>query len=192
MDRMVARGRFWFCSQIELKKRGGRRLYCYFHLNAPFSPFLGSLFHFFILNKDLVLDNIEEGRYGEFGDYGEKFLNLNSAGSGPYKIKDFDYGSHISLEQNPDYWLPLDINCTDEWTYYASLPTSTIKVMLEKRELELCGHDISLEALASCDAIEGVDIGIMGQGDVFMACSIQQKHQRMNFTSEKLCLGHGL
>ncbi len=169
MDRMVARGQgfgYMFTDRIN-ETEVVDDYTVIFHLNSPFSPFLGSLFHFFILNKDLVLNNTVDGRYGELGDYGEKYLNLNSAGSGPYKIKEFDYGSHITLEQNPDYWLSLDPNCTDEWTYYASLPTSTIKVMLEKRELELCGHDISLEALASCDAIDGVDIGIMGQGDVF-------------------------
>jgi len=169
MDRMVTRGQgfgYLFTDRV-VNTEVVDDYTVSIHLKVPFSPFLGALYQFFIVNKDLVMENIEEGKYGEFGDYGEKFLNLNEAGSGPYKIKEFDYGSHITLEQNPEYWIPVDPNCPDEWKYYATLPTSTIKVMLQKRELELCGHDISLEALKTCDAMEGIEIGVMGQGDVF-------------------------
>jgi peptide/nickel transport system substrate-binding protein len=168
MDRLATRGQgYGFLYSDRIKQTKVIDKYTVeFHLTSRFAPLLSSLQFFFILNKDLVLENIQDGRYEEFGDYGEKYLNLNAAGSGPYKLKEFDYGSHITFEQNPDYWLPLDPNCPDEIKFYAGLPTSTVKIMFEKRELEYCGHDLSMEALKTIDAIEGVDIGDMEQGAV--------------------------
>lgn len=132
-----------------------------FHLNYPFAPFAGALFSFFIINKDLVLENIEEGRYGEFGDYGKKYLNLNGAGSGPYKIREFNYATHITLDQNSDYWLPFDPNNPTEWTYRGGLESFTAKVLLETREIEAVGEELPPETLAVIDQIDGVSIGVI-------------------------------
>lgn len=138
-----------------------------FHLKYSFGPFLGTLYRFFIINKELVLENVEEGRYGELGDYGEKFLNLNEAGSGPYMLKGFNYAAYITLKQNSNYWLPMDENCPDEWKMSGNLESITAKTLLAKREIEATGEGLSLETLNSCDKIEGVDIGIINRGDVF-------------------------
>jgi len=163
MDRLVTRGEgfgYLFADRI-VKTEVIDKYTVAFHLKDSFGPLIGALFQFFVLNKDLVLENIEPGKYGEFGDYGEKFLNLNEAGSGPYKLKEFDYATHITLIQNTDYWLPLDPNCPDEWTYTGGLESFTAKVLLEKREVEAVGEELPLETLNVCDQIEGVSIGVV-------------------------------
>jgi len=84
-----------------------------FNLTKPDSAFLASLVLFRIVNKKLVLANIEEGKYGKFGDYGTKFLRTHEAGSGPYTISDYKYGEYVTLKRFDKYpltqWKPNSI-----------------------------------------------------------------------------------
>ncbi len=78
-----------------------------FNLKAQFAPFVRSLFMLFILNKDLVLANIESpGPYGEMGDYGKNYLLNHDAGSGAYMVKEFQLEEYLLMLKNPNYWVP--------------------------------------------------------------------------------------
>ena len=163
MDRMIAIGEgmaYLFYGRIDETEVIDKYTVA-FRLDYPFAPFAGALFRFFIVNKDLVLENVESGKYGEFGDYGQEFLNLNGAGSGPYQMKEYNYATHITLKQNTDYWLPLDPNCPDEWTYKGGLESFTAKTLLQTRGIEAVGEELPPESLAVIDKIEGVSIGIV-------------------------------
>src|SRR6266481_3877553 len=50
------------------------------------------------VNGKLLTANKAEGQYGEFGDYGVKYLQNKDAGSGPYAIADFRAGEGITLK----------------------------------------------------------------------------------------------
>jgi len=137
-----------------------------FHLDQPFGPLLGALARFWIVNKDLVLENITEGAHGDFGDYGSQFLSSNAAGSGPYKIKEFNYQTGVTLEQNPDYWIPLDPNSPDEWRSMGTTEPIVAKTQMPKRNIEVMGVPLPNEVLAELDKVEGIDLGFQDSGDV--------------------------
>lgn len=137
-----------------------------FHLDKPFGPLLGALVVFRIVNKDLVSKNFRKGPHGDFGDYGTGFLSKNEAGSGPYKIKVFDYLTGITLERNPDYWIPLDPNCPDEWVSTGTLENIVAKTQFPKRNLEMWGGSLPNEILAELDEVEGIDLARENSGDV--------------------------
>jgi len=84
-----------------------------FHLEKPDPSFLASLLIFKILNKDQILGHKEPGKYGEFGDYGVKWINTHDAGSGPYRVAKRIHGDRLVLERFKDYslrkWKPNSI-----------------------------------------------------------------------------------
>lgn len=71
-----------------------------FTLSKPFGPFVEALLRLYILNKDQVMANIEKpGMYGEFGDYGKRWLLTNDAGSGPYKLIEMRLEEYLLAEK---------------------------------------------------------------------------------------------
>ncbi len=136
-----------------------------FHLKKTFGPFISTLYKFFILNKDLVMANIERpGPYGDMGDYGKKYLLTNAAGSGPYTVKEFSMEEQLYMVQNLNYWLPLDPNFPDEFKMILTTEPITVKTMMSRRELEITDVNQTPEALAALDKIEGVDIAQFSVG----------------------------
>ena len=81
-----------------------------FNLDKRNPAFLPSLFIFWIVNKDLVMKNLQDGPHGKFGDYGKKFFGSHDAGSGPYRAVSLKYGDSVVLERYPEYtfeaWKP--------------------------------------------------------------------------------------
>ena len=75
-----------------------------FTLNNAYAPFVPSLTQLFIVNKDLVMENIADGEFGETGDYGQGFLSTNEAGSGPYTLTRYERASIMELDAFEDYW----------------------------------------------------------------------------------------
>lgn len=60
---------------------------------------------FFPLNKDLVLEHLQAGKYGEFGDYGEDWLSTHDAGSGPYIMESHKMGESLEATRFKEYFL---------------------------------------------------------------------------------------
>jgi len=75
---------------------------------------MGALFLLKIINKKLIMKNLEKGNYGELGDYGVKYFVLNDAGSGPYTILEHKQGNYLKMKQFEAYplepWKPNSIN----------------------------------------------------------------------------------
>ena len=107
-------------------------------LDSPDPAFLARLTIFRILNKNLVMKNKNPGRFGEFGDYGEKFLTTQDAGSGPYKVISMKHGDRLVLEKFQDYslakWGP---NSIDRMTLFIIPEHVTIAAKFEKGELDM-------------------------------------------------------
>jgi peptide/nickel transport system substrate-binding protein len=61
------------------------------------------LVRLYILNKDQVMANIQDGSYGEYGDYGKEWLTTNDAGSGPYTVKEMKKQEHLYAVKFPDF-----------------------------------------------------------------------------------------
>jgi peptide/nickel transport system substrate-binding protein len=76
-----------------------------FNLKEVDPTFVRALVNLKIVNSKLLTANKAEGQYGEFGDYGVKYLQNKDAGSGPYAIADFRAGEGITLKAFEGYKL---------------------------------------------------------------------------------------
>lgn len=113
-----------------------------FILDKPNAIFLETLTLFFPLNKDLVLENIEDGKYGEFGDYGENWLLTHDAGSGPYMMISHEMGESMEAIRFKEYflgwedWKPNE-EPIERLKFIMETETSTLMMMLKNRQLDL-------------------------------------------------------
>lgn len=143
-----------------------------FILSETVGPFETNIVRLYILNEDLVMANLEDGEYGEFGDYGKKFLLTNDAGSGAYTIKEFPLESYVLMEKYPDYWGRnyvgmIEDDSPDLVQFFGITEPITVRTMLANRELEITDQWQPEESLATLDALEGVDIARIVNGGVF-------------------------
>lgn len=76
-----------------------------FALDKPSSSFLTALVTFKVVNKALVLKNLQDGPHGDMKDYGAAFVRTNDAGSGPYSLATYSQGELVTLGRFADYAL---------------------------------------------------------------------------------------
>ena len=129
-----------------------------FRLAKPFGPFLTTLTRLYIVNKDLVMANLKEGPFGEFGDYGKEFLNTNSAGSGAYMVQEFDVATRLVMEKFADYFAFIDPLAPDIFELIGTTEAVTVRTGMTNREIEISDQWQTAEAFASLDEIEGIEI----------------------------------
>jgi len=60
-----------------------------FTLDKPSASFLQALVTFKIVNKALILANLQDGPHGGMKDFGAAFVRTNDAGSGPFQLRAF-------------------------------------------------------------------------------------------------------
>ena len=117
-----------------------------FNLSEKDPAFMYSLFLFKVLNKDFVLKNKEEGRYGEFGDYGVKFLQNHDAGSGPYMVVENKHGNYLKMKRFEEYpltkWKP---NSIDLITVYIIPEMVTLAAKLKKGEVDMVAWSLDVK-----------------------------------------------
>lgn len=131
-----------------------------FHLEEPFGPFLNILTRLYIVNSELVKENIKaDGPYGEMGDYGTEFLNVNDAGSGAYMVRSFDVSSELIMDRFPDFFGEVAPNAPEEVRLIGTTEAATIRTWMSNRELEISDQWQTAEALASLDNLAGIEIG---------------------------------
>jgi len=76
-----------------------------FLLDKPSAIFPDTLALFFVVEKDLVLENVDpNGSYGENGDYGENWLATHDAGTGPYMMTSHIPGQRLDAVRFVDYF----------------------------------------------------------------------------------------
>jgi len=75
-----------------------------FNLDKPSALFPDTLVLFFPLEKNLILQNIGAGTYGEFGDYGGEWLQTHDAGAGPYVMTNNIPGQRLDAARFVDYF----------------------------------------------------------------------------------------
>lgn len=115
-----------------------------FNLEKRDPAFLAALISFKILNKKLILQNKQPGRYGEFGDYGAKWIQGNDAGSGPFMVLEHKHGDYLKTKRFEKYrlakWHP---NAPDLVTFYFIPEMVTMATKFQKGELDIT--DTTLE-----------------------------------------------
>jgi len=140
-----------------------------FTLSKPYAPFLASLVRLPIVNKDLVLKNIQPGDYGDLGDYGQAFLSANDAGSGPYMVVSHNPQELTVLRKFGDYFLGFAPKAPDVVRLRYSLEPSTVRTLMVRREHEITSQWLPPEILRALAKKKGIDlITEGGQGNFFM------------------------
>lgn len=130
-----------------------------FHLTKPDPSLLASLLIFKILNKDEILKHKETGKYGEFGDYGVKWIDTHDAGSGPYRVLERVHGDRLVLEKFKDYslreWRP---NSIDRFVFYITPELVTIATKMKKGEIDLADWTLPPETMKELERMEGIRV----------------------------------
>ncbi|NLJ99686.1 MAG: ABC transporter substrate-binding protein [Clostridia bacterium] len=129
-----------------------------FTLEKPFGPFLSTLVRMCVLNKDQVMENIQDGPYGDMGDYGKEWLITNDAGSGPYMVEELKKQEYLRGVKFEDYWGGWDEDAPEAFEILGTTSPSTIRTLMTRKELEITDQWQTKEALAALNDLPGVEI----------------------------------
>lgn len=130
-----------------------------FILNNPYGPFVSTLARMYIVNEDLVMANLADGTYGEYGDYGTAWLLTHDAGSGPYQFKELVQNDYFLAERFEDWHKGWENeNAPEEFMIIYGVEPSTVRTMMASQQLEITDMWQTPESLASIDALEGVEL----------------------------------
>lgn len=127
-----------------------------FQLTQSHSPFLASLVQFFIVNKNLVMENLQPGDFGEFQDYGQAFLVENEAGSGAYEVSQFQPGSLVVFDAFEDYWKGWEPGQATRVNFRVIGEHATEKLMIEQGEADIVEQWLDPQLFDDLKKVEGV------------------------------------
>ncbi|GBC70706.1 putative D,D-dipeptide-binding periplasmic protein DdpA [Candidatus Calditenuaceae archaeon HR02] len=146
-------------------------------LTKPFGPFLITLVRLYIVDSELVKQHIAEGPYGEMGDYGKNWLMAGEqdAGSGPYKLLEHKRGESVTLVKFDGYWGDTAPNSPTKVIMYGFTEPTTIRAMIEKRQLEVTDQWQPLENYDAMAKIPGVKIAKVPSAMIFYIMLHTQK-----------------
>lgn len=123
-----------------------------FHLNRAYPPFLATLVVFFIVNKDLMMENKEAGDYGEFGDYSVKYLENADAGSGPYMLESWTRGEKAIFMKFEDYFRGWEEKSVDRVNFIIVREEATALLMAKTGDADLGHQWFTVEGHEELDA----------------------------------------
>lgn len=139
-----------------------------FHLTKTYGPLLNTLIRFFVVEKAVVMDNLDMSTklYGEFGDYGKGFLLVNDAGSGPYKTKELKLEEYLLGEQFPQYFLGWGENAPQYFRLENVHDPVAQKTAFANQTLEITVDSLPMETYAEIEKMnEGAEyLHIPGAG----------------------------
>jgi len=130
-----------------------------FELVRDYGPFLKSLIHLPIMNEEQVMANIlEDGTYGEFGDYGKEWLVTHDAGSGPYMVKEMKTAEYLLAERFPGYWKGVKEDSPEFFRMIGTTEAVTVRTLMSRKELEISDEWQTAEAYEKLAEIPGVKV----------------------------------
>lgn len=142
-----------------------------FKLSQPFPALHHALTRGYIVNSALVQANVQDD------DFGETWLGINDAGSGPYRLVDFAAQQSFTLEKFEEYWKGWDGDHVDRAIFQA-IPEETA------RQLALESGQIDWALLTSVDVWKGLQDNDQIQS--FSDPTITMYHFALNHTNEYL------
>jgi len=137
-----------------------------FRMKQTFGPFIASLVRMAVLNKDVVMANLQEGSYGEFKDYGKQYLLTNDAGSGPYQMAEMHMEDYMLAQRFDGYWQPFAENPPEQFKVMAVNDPATIRTLMNRQELEITDEWQAVENLQAMAAMDGVTVPNMYTGAI--------------------------
>ena len=109
-----------------------------FTLATEYAPFLGAMVRLPIIDSKFLMTHKADGKFGEFGDYGEAYMADHDAGSGAYTVVSHTPEGETNLAKFPGYFLGVPASAPDKVRIRYSLAAATV------RELVASGqHDMT-------------------------------------------------
>ncbi len=142
MDRLMALGKGYSGIMGKVTSRVVDTYVVDFSLGKPNAIFPETLTLFWTVNRDLVLEHIKPGDYGEFGDYGQDWLGANDAGCGPYMMVSHSPGERMEAMRFDDYFLgwpegTLEEAPIERLIFIMNYETATLMMLLKSQQLDL-------------------------------------------------------
>jgi peptide/nickel transport system substrate-binding protein len=119
------------------------------------------------------------------GDYGNKWLKTNEAGSGPFKLKAWKASESLVFEANIDHWKTIP-KLTKVIIRHINDP-STGRIMLEKKDLDIvCG--LKYEQAEQIKDVELVQVPVM----VTRYLSLNQKNKNLTIPEVRQAIRYAI
>jgi peptide/nickel transport system substrate-binding protein len=129
-----------------------------FTLEKPAGAFYSGLVRLGIVDSKTVMANKQAGDFGEFGDYGGKWLLHNSAGTGAYKVVSHKRTERTKLIKFKDYFLGHQPKAPDVAFFtYANIDLAVI-AMFKRGEMDVVRPLIQPETKKELLKIKGVTL----------------------------------
>ncbi|RKJ70007.1 ABC transporter substrate-binding protein, partial [Butyricicoccus sp. 1XD8-22] len=127
-----------------------------FTLNNAYAPFVSTLTQLFIVDSELLKENSIDGNFGEFGDYGQAYIEDNVAGSGPYKLTEWNRGSHLNFSKNESYWKGWKEGQLEEVQMKIVTEQATVKTMLNSGDADMVHQWLTVDAYEEFKKASGI------------------------------------
>jgi peptide/nickel transport system substrate-binding protein len=120
-----------------------------FTTTEPYGPFIGTLPQLRIVDSELLKEHESDG------DWGNAWLEEpNVAGSGAYKLEEFQSGEQIRLKRFEDYWRGWEGNYFDEALLTTIEENSTIALKIPEGPYATTGYGLARETYENIDEHE--------------------------------------
>jgi peptide/nickel transport system substrate-binding protein len=129
-----------------------------FELSRSYAPFLPIMVLVFIVDKEAVMNNLEDGDYGERGDYGQAYINNNDAGSGAYQLDEFSRGNSITFAKYDDYFKQFPDGSFDSIEVRIITENSTVQTLMKNGELDMTGQYQNSQTYSAIDQMENARV----------------------------------
>jgi peptide/nickel transport system substrate-binding protein len=140
-----------------------------FECSRPYPAFLHFAELICPVNKDLVMEHLADGDFGEYGDYGVEWMITHDAGSGPYMIEEHRPNDYLLVTRFHDYFLGWDMSWApagtvpiEKFQQICTVESATIKSLMKNRQLALTNFYQSKQTWDELDAIEGIELTQVG------------------------------
>ncbi|GCF14454.1 peptide ABC transporter [Haloarcula mannanilytica] len=129
-----------------------------FELDRSYAPFLPIMVLVFVVDKDTIMENLEDGDYGERGDYGQAYINNNDAGSGAYQLDEFSRGNSITFAKYDDYFKQFPNGSFDSIEVRIITENSTVQTLMKNGELDMTGQYQNSKTYSAIDQMENARV----------------------------------
>lgn len=134
------------------------------NMKQPFGPFISALVRMYVVDKKLVMENLADGTYGEFKDYGKDYLLTHDAGSGPYTMQEIKLEEYILGKQFPEYWQKFEENSPKFFKIIGASDPVTVRTLMSRRELEIVDEWQSVDNITALAKLDGIKVPLMQAG----------------------------
>lgn len=132
-----------------------------FEFDQAYGPALATLVQFYIVNSAVVKQNAQDG------DYGNAYLQNNSAGSGAYELDNWSQGTSIEASAYEDYWKGWEDDSFDTFRSTVITEQSTIINTMRQGNGDMTDQYMGTQAYEEMDSLSNVRVPEVPQLQLF-------------------------